>query len=289
MPDFNFSLPKLRNTVILPLHDLDQIYPKHKLADEMAKDRFIRIELFCGESPSSVELCKRWFAFKKVNIHIDQFAIDQMKKTNTEYLLFTDSLTTAEIQQLLLFLGNEDKKLISKQGKNSSSSATAHIPNFGHFVFVPSSMSDWEKLSRLLAVPVSKLRRTTMKPLPIKDSKKEANKLGKDSPKGSPKLPSKSMEELTGQSLLKAFGLPNSDSFGLPNGRENTSKSGSKLPNSKNNSKKENRLSSSGIILSYSPVNNFPMQSKQIGSFLEEYTHSNPRGIPLMLVFRVIK
>jgi negative regulator of sigma E activity len=146
-----------RMPLILPLHDLDQAYPKRRLREDLGKDEIIRLDLFCKDATRSAELLQAALKAKGQHVIVDAQAADRLKKKQrTEYLFYTEAMTAQEVTALLEQLGAEDKKAEQKKSGDGQ---------FDNFVLAPFQAADLEKLARLLGVPTSQL-----KPAPRKET-----------------------------------------------------------------------------------------------------------------------
>jgi hypothetical protein len=212
------DIRKVRMSLILPLKELDQAYPRQKLKAELARDEMIRLDLFCKDLPRGLELLQSRLKTQGVELLTDPLVSDRLKrKQPTELMLFTEAFSTDEIAQFLEQLGVEDQK---------------KSPVFDNFVLAPFLKTDLEKLSKILGVPSANLKAETPRP-PIDLSKP--------------------ITDITGNQLLQSFG-------------------------------KSKNL---GILLSYSPINPSPGNSKEIKSFLDRRDRKTGSK-PLILVLRVV-
>jgi negative regulator of sigma E activity len=146
-----------RMPLILPLHDLDQAYPKRRLREDLGKDEIIRLDLFCKDATRGAELLQAVLKAKGQHVIVDAQAADRLKKKQrTEYLFYTEAMTPQEVTALLEQLGAEDKKAEQKKSGDGQ---------FDNFVLAPFQAADLEKMARLLGVPTSQL-----KPAPRKEA-----------------------------------------------------------------------------------------------------------------------
>jgi len=146
-----------RMPLILPLHDLDQAYPKRRLREELGKDEIIRLDLFCKDATRGAELLQAVLKAKGQHIIVDAQAADRLKKKQRgEYLFYTETMTSQEVTALLEQLASDDKKVEQKKSGDGQ---------FDNFVLAPFQAADLEKLARLLGVPSSQL-----KPAPRKEA-----------------------------------------------------------------------------------------------------------------------
>jgi negative regulator of sigma E activity len=139
-----------RMPLILPLHDLDQAYPKRRLREELGKDEIIRLDLFCKDSTRGAELLQAVMKARGQYVIVEAQAADRLKKKQQiEYLFYTEAMTAKEVTALLEQLGLEDKKAEQKKSGEGQ---------FDNFVLAPFQAADLEKLARLLGVPTSQLK-----------------------------------------------------------------------------------------------------------------------------------
>jgi hypothetical protein len=146
-----------RMPLILPLHDLDQAYPKRRLREELGKDEIVRLDLFCKDATRGAELLQAALKAKGQHIIVDAQAADRLKKKQrSEYLFYTETMTPQEVTALLEQLASDDKKVEQKKSGEGQ---------FDNFVVAPFQAADLEKLARLLGVPA-----TQLKPSPRKEA-----------------------------------------------------------------------------------------------------------------------
>ena len=154
----------LVRTLILPVRDLDQAYPKKQWRDELSKRDFVRIDLFCKGSSQSAETINRALQTRGLHLNIEANAHDRIKKKlPTEFVYFTENLSMMEIAQLFEQLGSQDKKREDKKTGDGQ---------FDKFVLAPYHPDDLRLLSRLLGVAPSALKMPKFKPAVSFDAKK---------------------------------------------------------------------------------------------------------------------
>jgi len=200
-----FQTVKVRLSLLLPLQELDQPYPKQKLLDELKHDEVVRIDLFCRDSVRGVELFQAALKAKGHQLHVDATALDRVKKkVRGEFMLYTESMTAEEIAQLLEKLGSDDKKLETKKAGEGL---------FDKFMLAPFLPDDLKELAKLLGIPASE----------VKLPKKVSGLID----------PRKSLENITAQQLVQSLpksGSRNSEKstlitpYGVANFNANTSK-----------------------------------------------------------------
>jgi anti-sigma factor RsiW len=141
---------KVRLTLLLPLHDLDQDYPRKALRTELKKDEVVHLDLFCKDSARAAELLQAALKSKGQQIVIDAIAQDLLKKKHkSEYVFYTESLTADEIAALLEQIGAEDKKAEAKRAGEGQ---------FDKFNLSPFHAADQSELCRLLGVSPAQLK-----------------------------------------------------------------------------------------------------------------------------------
>ncbi len=123
-------VPRLRLSVLLPLQDLDQPYPKAQVKDELKKDEVIRIDLFCKEGVRATEIVQAALRSRGQQMLVDSLAQDRIKKKQkSEYVVYTESLTADEIAQLLEQLaGRRRQEGREQEGGERGSSTSSCSP-----------------------------------------------------------------------------------------------------------------------------------------------------------------
>lgn len=163
----SIKMVELNLSLLLPLKDLDQPYPKKQLRDRLAKEEIVRMNLFCKDSTKAAELVQAALKTSGQQMIVDATAQDRLKKRlNTEYVFFTESITPEEIAVLLETLGANDKKAEAKKGGDGS---------FHMFHLTPFTSEDASRLSSLLGV-----RRDSLKLPKIKTALDPRNSLEGD-------------------------------------------------------------------------------------------------------------
>ena len=175
-----FKTVPISLSLLLPLKDLDQPYPKKQLRDELKKDEIFRLDLFCRDSTKAGELLQAALKSRGQQITVDALAHDRFKKRlKTEYVFFTESLTADEIALLLEALGSDDRKAEEKKAGEGQ---------FDKFLLTPFVNDDASELSKLLGVRRDALKlpksRITFDPRKSLESNTAAQ-LGSNLPKGS--------------------------------------------------------------------------------------------------------
>lgn len=155
---------KVRLPLLLPLHDLDQEYPRKKLAEELKRDEVVHIDLFCKESGRGAEVIQAALRARGHQVLVDAAALERLKKKQkTELVFYTESLTTAEIAALLEQLGADDKKAGVKKPGDAQ---------FDKFMLAPFQPADLGLLARLLGVAPAQLKMPKSKPPAALDPRK---------------------------------------------------------------------------------------------------------------------
>lgn len=159
LPTEIFDIAKVRMSLILPLRELDEAYPKQKLREELGRDEMIRIDLFCKDLPRALDALQSQLQSTGHEVFVDAFASDRLKrKPAPELLIYTETMSPAEIASFLERLGVEDKKQEAKK---------AGLGAFDNFVLAPSLKGDLDKLARLLGVSPSTLKTEAARPTGI--------------------------------------------------------------------------------------------------------------------------
>jgi hypothetical protein len=196
----SIKVVELNLSLLLPLKDLDQPYPKKQLRDRLAKEDIVHIDLFCKDSTRAAEQIQAALKLRGQQIIVDAVAQDRLKKRlRTEYVFFTESITAEEIAVLLETLGANDKKLEDKKGGEGY---------FHKFHLTPFNNDDAARLSSLLGV-----RRDNLKLPKIKTALDPRNSLeGDTASKVASTLPKGGASRNDRWTLL----LPNGPAFAKP-------------------------------------------------------------------------
>lgn len=150
-----FKVVTIELQLILPLRDLDQAYPKQLLRDELKKDEIIRLELFAKDSTRAAELLQAALKTRGHHLVVDAVAQERLKKKQrTEYVFYTESLTSDEIAHFLEQLGTDDGKAESKKVGDGQ---------FDKFVLARFVPSDLNELAKLLGVSAAQLKLPKLK------------------------------------------------------------------------------------------------------------------------------
>ena len=166
MPEIEaIHLDKIRVSRLISLRELpDDLELRKTLLVDLKKDELIRLDLFCHATPKALELVLARLATKGVKASTDAHVIDRTKKKQaTEIVVFTESLTPAEVADVLLGLGIDDRKAETTSGAG----------HFDTLVVAPFLPVDLDKLGRLLGatnvmpkIPTAKAGPDSRKPLP---------------------------------------------------------------------------------------------------------------------------
>lgn len=101
----------IRVPMLVSVSDLDRDDAKQKLLEELGRDPAYRIELFAKDAARAAELFQAAAKTSSVNLYADANAQDRIKKKQASaYLVYTESLTPADIRDLLVRLAADDAK-----------------------------------------------------------------------------------------------------------------------------------------------------------------------------------
>lgn len=142
MPEIEpFDVHKIRlSTLIKPAEFAGNPDVRKKLAAEMKKDELIRLDLFCHSTPKAVEQVVAALKKRGVATVTDTFAAERLRRNlSTELMIFTESLTTDEVADLLSALCEADQKDGAGQ--------------YDTLVAAPFLGEDLVKLGKLLGLP----------------------------------------------------------------------------------------------------------------------------------------
>ncbi len=145
-----FKVVPISLSLLLPLRDLDQPYPRKQLRDELMKDEIFRLDLFCRDSTRAADLLQLALKARGQQVLVEAVAQDRLKKRlKTEYVFFTETLTGEEIALLLETLGVNDRKAEEKKAGDGQ---------FDKFLLTPFIAQDALELSKLLGVRPNNLK-----------------------------------------------------------------------------------------------------------------------------------
>lgn len=108
-PLAGFDLARVRVPLLAPLADLGREDVRQALAEALARDPAVRIDLFAKDPARGVELVQA--AGKPVGLTVQTDAATQgwlKRRQGTAYLVYTEALTPAEVRDLLVRLAADD-------------------------------------------------------------------------------------------------------------------------------------------------------------------------------------
>ena len=108
-PLAGFDLARVRVPLLAPLADLGREDIRQALAEALARDPAVRIDLFAKDPARGVELVQA--AGKPVGLAVQTDAATQgwlKRRQGTAYLVYTEALTAAEVRNLLVRLAADD-------------------------------------------------------------------------------------------------------------------------------------------------------------------------------------
>lgn len=152
-----------RVSIILPFKDLDQAYPAQKVREEIARDEIVRIDLFTKDLPKAHEQMLAALKGRGLAQHQDALLADKLKRKapTGDILYFSESLTAAELADLLQNLSKQDKARAARQKDEGL---------FDRIVLIPHQPYDTDRLARSMGVPGAALK-LPRKHSPVIDSK----------------------------------------------------------------------------------------------------------------------
>jgi hypothetical protein len=149
--------------------------------DELKKDDAIHLDIFCKESTRGAELVQAALRARGQTLIVDAIAQERLKKKQkSEFVFYSESMTSDEIAQLLEHLGADDKKAETKKSGDGQ---------FDKFMLLEFAIADQREMSKLLGMPQFKLPK--LKVSGVIDPRKPleastASQLGATLPKGGP-------------------------------------------------------------------------------------------------------
>ena len=101
----------VRVPLLVAVADLEREDAKQKLAEELGRDPAYRVDLFVKDASRGAELFQAVAKNSGINLFADAGALDRMKKKQAgSYLVYTESLTAAEIRDLFAKISADDAK-----------------------------------------------------------------------------------------------------------------------------------------------------------------------------------
>ena len=108
----NFDLVQLRLPFLEPLADFDRDAIRQQLLEELGSEPAFRIDLFARNTLRGVDLLQKAARGSGLAIHADQASMNLLRKGQvTSVVLYTDSLSAAELAALLARLNTEDARV----------------------------------------------------------------------------------------------------------------------------------------------------------------------------------
>jgi hypothetical protein len=173
----------------LPGNDAEQ----GRLLGDVKTDELIRLDLFTPTLPQGTELVLSALRTRGIEVFVDGHAQDRRQKSpNTEFVVFTEAMTPAELVRFLTALGAEDRRWPS--------------PVFDTLVVAPFLPKDLTQLSTLLGLPaVARDKVDVRKPLPEGTAQQVADALTRMGGPGSAAAPPKTEKV----AVMVAYTSPN--------------------------------------------------------------------------------
>ena len=162
------QLPTIRHSTLFTLRQLPgDDAERARLLGDVKSDELIRLDLFTPTLPQGMELVLSALKARGVEVFIDGHAQDRRQKSpSTEFVVYTEAMTPAEMVQFLTALGSEDRRWPSAV--------------FDTLVVAPFLPKDLTKLSTLLGLPtVTKEKVDISKPLPEGTAQQVADALSR--------------------------------------------------------------------------------------------------------------
>lgn len=106
------DLIRVRVPFLRPLAEFDREETRAQLIDEFGRDPAFRIDLFTRNLPRSVELLRSAAKNTGLGLHIDPLSLDRLSKgLSTAFVVYSESLTAAELADLFARLASEDARI----------------------------------------------------------------------------------------------------------------------------------------------------------------------------------
>jgi hypothetical protein len=137
------SLPTV--AMNLPVRELDRANHQQRLHKELQPDQCYRLELTCLDKSKAVERLQTALRSRGIRLLIDQDASVRLKnrRLKTDYALYTEGITVAELAKILEQLGRSDKQAESKKRGDGQ---------FDQLLILSLTADDRKELSTLLGV-----------------------------------------------------------------------------------------------------------------------------------------
>lgn len=101
----------VRVPLLVSIAELERDDAKQRLLEELGRDPAYRIDLFAKDASRAAELFQNAAKTAGVNLFADSLALDRMKKKQaTSYLVYSESLSAADIRDLLVKISEVDAK-----------------------------------------------------------------------------------------------------------------------------------------------------------------------------------
>jgi hypothetical protein len=144
------ELKDLRLAVVFPLRELKQGTPNPRLQELLNKEPACRVHLSCTDSSPALERLQTAFVSQGIRLLLDQLAQERLKKRlATNYVLYVENVTPAELNRVLRRLSEDDAQAESRRRGDGQ---------FERVVVDGLQPADHAELSKLLGADPSKLQ-----------------------------------------------------------------------------------------------------------------------------------
>jgi hypothetical protein len=139
-----------RLAVVLKVRELELDKARQRLRDELQKGGAYRIEFACAETARAFERVQTALRKQGIRLLIDQTAAERLKgRGKTNYVLYTENVTSEELLKALQEINEDDQKAEAKRRGDGQ---------FDLLVLNRMATTDHQELSRLLGVDPTKLQ-----------------------------------------------------------------------------------------------------------------------------------
>lgn len=145
-PPAGFARAAIRVPLLVPVADLSREDAREPLLDALRQDSAARVDLFARDTARAIELLQAAAKAAGLTVHADAPTLDRARRRpGATYLLYTDTLTPAEVVDLLAGLADAD--------------AAGPTPVFDAAHVTPAGPADAKELKDTLGVDLGSAKR----------------------------------------------------------------------------------------------------------------------------------